>query len=109
MEAIETEVQNSSNMASFERNNTLTGLLKLYPSLKRTERSRSVLTYVLSIAYPKDEFLLPITDVMIDNMCGFERMSFMNGFLGYNQIKMYPNDHFEHHWACFAIRLCHLA
>ena len=32
---------------------------------------------------------MPITDVMIDNTCGFERMSFMDGFSGYNQIKMY--------------------
>ena len=29
---------------------------------------------------------------MIDNTCGFERMSFMDGFSGYNQIKMYHND-----------------
>ena len=29
---------------------------------------------------------------MIDNMCGFERMSFMDGFSRYNQIKMYPDD-----------------
>ena len=35
---------------------------------------------------------LPITDVMIDNTCGFERISFMDGFSGYNQIKMYPDD-----------------
>ena len=27
---------------------------------------------------------------MIDNICGFEMMSFMDGFSGYNQIKMYP-------------------
>ena len=37
---------------------------------------------------PKEEFPLLITDVLIDNTCGFERMSFMDGFLGYNQIKM---------------------
>ena len=42
--------------------------------------------------HPKDEFSLPITDVIIDNTCGFERMSFMDGFSGYNQIKMYPED-----------------
>ena len=35
---------------------------------------------------------LPITVVMIDNTCEFERMSFMDGFSGYNQIKMYPDD-----------------
>jgi len=28
---------------------------------------------------------------MIDNTCEFERMSFMDGFSGYNQIKMYPD------------------
>ena len=31
-------------------------------------------------------------DVIINNTCGFEMMSFMDGFSGYNQIKMYPND-----------------
>ena len=45
----------------------------------------------LNEACPKDEFPLPITDVMIDNTCGFERMSFMDGFSD-NQIKMYPDD-----------------
>jgi len=29
---------------------------------------------------------------MIDNICDFEWISFMDGFSGYNQIKMYPND-----------------
>ena len=29
---------------------------------------------------------------MIDNTCGFEMMSFMDDFSGYNQIKMYPKD-----------------
>ena len=36
----------------------------------------------LNEACPKDEFPLPITDVMIDNTCGFERISFMDGFSG---------------------------
>ena len=46
----------------------------------------------LNTVCPKDEFPLPITDVIIDNTCGFERMSFINSFSGYNQIKMYPGD-----------------
>jgi len=29
---------------------------------------------------------------MIDNTCSFERMSFMDGFSRYNQIKMYLDD-----------------
>ena len=39
-------------------------------------------------ACPKDEFPLSITDVIIDNTCGFEWMSFMDEFFGYNQIKI---------------------
>ena len=46
----------------------------------------------LNAACPKDEFSLPITDVIIGNTSSFERMSFMDGFSGYNQIKMYPED-----------------
>jgi len=46
----------------------------------------------LNAACPKDEFSLPITDVMIDNKYGFERMSFMDGFSGHNQIKMHLDD-----------------
>jgi len=46
----------------------------------------------LNQACPKDEFPLPITDIMIDNTRGFEWMSFMDGFSGYNQIKMHPDD-----------------
>ena len=42
--------------------------------------------------WPADKFLLPIIDVMIDSTCDFERMSFMDGFSGYNQIKIYPKD-----------------
>ena len=52
----------------------------------------------LNEACPKDEFPLSVIDVMIDNTCGFERMSFMDGFFGYKQIKIYPDD--EKHTSC---------
>jgi len=61
--------------------------------LKKNEKIRVCIDFCdLKAAYPKDEFLLSITDFMIDNTCGFERMSFVDGFLGYNQIKMHQND-----------------
>lgn len=41
---------------------------------------------------PKDEFPLPITDITINDTCGYERMSFMNGVSWYTQIKMYSDD-----------------
>ena len=46
----------------------------------------------LNFAYLKDEFSLPNTNVMIDNTCGFKRMSFMDDFSSYNQIKIYLED-----------------
>ena len=44
----------------------------------------------LNNAFLKDEFPLPITEIMIDNNCGYEQMSFMDGW--YNQRKMDPDD-----------------
>src|SRR4051812_12497522 len=51
----------------------------------------------LNDACPKDEFPLPVTDIMVDKTAGYERMSFMDGFSRYNQIKMLPDD--ERHTA----------
>ncbi|XP_070052704.1 uncharacterized protein [Nicotiana tomentosiformis] len=40
----------------------------------------------------KDEFPLPIPELMIDAATGYEAMSFMDGSSGYNQIRMAPKD-----------------
>jgi len=50
------------------------------------------LTFDLNVSCLKDEFPLPITDVMIDNTCGIKIMSFMDSFSEYNQIKIFPDD-----------------
>ena len=41
---------------------------------------------------PKDDFSLPYIDVLIDNSGQHKVFSFMDGFSGYNQIKMAPGD-----------------
>ena len=46
----------------------------------------------LNKACPKDDFPLPHIDVLVDITTGSELMSFMDGFSGYNQIKMAPKD-----------------
>ena len=46
----------------------------------------------LNKACPKDNFPLPHIDVLVDNIAGSALMSFMDDFLGYNQIKMAPKD-----------------
>ena len=41
---------------------------------------------------PTDNFPLPHIDVLMDNIARSTLMSLMDGFLGYNQIKMAPKD-----------------
>ncbi|KAK5826749.1 hypothetical protein PVK06_021679 [Gossypium arboreum] len=46
----------------------------------------------LNKASPKDNFSLPHIDTLVDNTAGYSLFSFMDGFSGYNQIKMHPED-----------------
>jgi hypothetical protein len=46
----------------------------------------------LNKACPKDEFPLPNMDLLIDSAVGNAMFSFMDGFSGYNQIRMSPKD-----------------
>ncbi|KAI4347824.1 hypothetical protein L6164_008603 [Bauhinia variegata] len=50
--------------------------------------------YDLNNLCPKDDFLLPNIDALVDAIVGHEYFSFMDGFSGYNQIKM-AKDHVE--------------
>ena len=47
---------------------------------------------VLNNACPKDEFPLPIPELITDATTGYEAMSFMDGSSGYNQISMSLKD-----------------
>ena len=46
----------------------------------------------LNRASPKDNFPLPHIDILVDNTANVALFSFMDGFSGYNQIKMAPED-----------------
>jgi hypothetical protein len=46
----------------------------------------------LNKACPKDEFPLPNMDLLIDSAAGHAMFSFMDGFSGYNQIRMSTKD-----------------
>jgi hypothetical protein len=49
----------------------------------------------LNRACPKDDFPLPITELVVDATTGFAALSFMDGSSGYNQIKMDPHDAYD--------------
>ena len=46
----------------------------------------------LNKACLKDEFPIPNMDMLIDSTAGHVIFSFMDGFSGYNQIRMSPKD-----------------
>jgi hypothetical protein len=62
----------------------------------------------LNKACPKDNFPTPFIDQIIDECAGCEAFSFMDGFLGYNQIQIKPKDQhktaFICPWGTFAYR-----
>lgn len=48
--------------------------------------------YRLNKACPKDNFTLPHINRLVEAMAGHQPLSFMDAFLGYNQIPMSPED-----------------
>ncbi|GAU10261.1 hypothetical protein TSUD_418820, partial [Trifolium subterraneum] len=65
----------------------------IVPVPKKDGKVRMCVDYRdLNRASPKDDFPLPHIDVLVDNTAQFSVFSFMDGFSGYNQIKMSPED-----------------
>jgi len=93
MEAIQSEVKKLIDSGFIREEQHPDWVANIVPVTKKNEKIWVCTDFCdLNVACPKDEFPLPIIYVMIDNTCGFEQMSFMDGFSGYNQIKMYPDD-----------------
>ena len=63
------------------------------PVPKKDGKVQMCVDYIaLNRASPKDDFPLPHIDVLVDNTAQHKIFSFMDGFSGYNQIKMAPED-----------------
>src|SRR3954470_20613385 len=68
-------------------------ITNIVPVPKKDGKVRMCLDYRdLNRASPKDDFPLPHIDVLVDNTAQCKVFSFMDGFSGYNQIKMAPED-----------------
>ena len=77
------------------------------PMPKKDGKVRICVNYRdLNWASPKDNFLLPHINTLIDNIATNRFFSFMDGFLGYNQIKMAKEDKakitFTTYWGTYA-------
>ncbi|GAU46907.1 hypothetical protein TSUD_299580 [Trifolium subterraneum] len=69
-------------------------LRRTHPDLavKIKEEVQKQIDADLNKASSKDDFPLPHIDMLVDNTAKFNVFSFMDGFSGYNQIKMAPGD-----------------
>ena len=54
----------------------------------------------LNKAFPKDDFPLPNIDMIVDMTVGYAMYSLMDGFSGYNQIKIAPKDQEKTTFTC---------
>jgi len=92
MDAIEIEVHKLIECGFIWEDQHPDWVTNIVPVLKKNGKIRVYIDFHDLNTSTKDKFSLLITDIMIDNTCGFERISFMDGFSRYNQIKMYPDD-----------------
>ena len=93
MEAIKSEVKKLINSDFISEVQNPDWVTNIVPVPKKNRKIQICIDFRdLNVACSKDDFSLQITDVMIDNMRRFERMSSMDRFFRYNQIKMYPED-----------------
>lgn len=54
----------------------------------------------LNLATKKDHFLLPFIDQMLDSLAGNKFFYFLNGYFGYNQIMIAPENQEKTTFTC---------
>ncbi|XP_016199503.1 uncharacterized protein LOC107640499 [Arachis ipaensis] len=65
----------------------------IVPIMKKNRKLRVCIDFRdLNSATPKDEYPMPIADMLIDSTAGHEMLSFMDGYSGYNQIYIAEED-----------------
>lgn len=68
-------------------------LANIIPVIKKNGQVRVYVDFRdLNRACPKDDFPIPITEMVVDATTGYGALSFMDGSSGYNQIKMDEQD-----------------
>lgn len=84
MEAIKVKVNKLMYSGFIHEEQHPNWVANIIPVLKKNDKIWICINFLdLNIARPIDESPRPITDVMINNTCKYQRISFMDSFLGY--------------------------
>ena len=71
-------------------------VFNITPVMKKQGKNRVCVDYRdVNHACPKDNYPTPFIDHIIDEYVRCEIFSFMNGFSGYNQINILPEDQYK--------------
>ena len=90
---INDEIQNLLDIGSVCEVQYLEWLTNVVVIQKKNGKWRVCIDFTdLNKACPKDSFLLPHIDMLVDATAGHEMLSFMDAFSDYNQILMHPDD-----------------
>src|ERR1044072_3957280 len=93
LEKIKAEVIKQFNVGFLVVTSYPRWVANMVPVPKKDGKVRMCVDYRdLNKASPKDDFPLLHIDVLVDNTAQHKVFSFMDGFSGYNQIKMTPED-----------------
>ena len=90
-------------------------LSNIVPIMKKNEQVRICIHFrKLNLATPKDEYVIPIANMLVDTATNNGILTFMDGYSSYNQIYLAKNDihkiafHFPGSIRIFEWVACHL-
>jgi hypothetical protein len=62
-------------------------LANIVPAIKKNGTLRVCIDFrVLNTTTPKDEYSMPVVEMLVDSAAGHEYLSVLDGYSGYNQI-----------------------
>ena len=68
-------------------------LSNIVPTIKKNSQVRIYIDFRnLNLATPKDEYIMPIVDMLVDTIANNGILSFMDDYFGYNQINLIEED-----------------
>lgn len=76
-------------------------LSNIVPILKKNGKTRVCIDFTnLNLATPKDEYPIPVANLLVDSTTRHKILSFMDGHVGYNQIFLSLDDVYKIVFRC---------